>query len=136
MNVSILAIAFQYIGVPYKYGGYDTTGIDCSGFVKKVLEHFGIDAPRRARDYVNFGKPIPLNSIIPGDILLFKFEHKYVDHVGIYVGNDSVIHSASNRGVVVEGLEYIRKNLVGARRIFISKKKKNTSNTYDAAVGF
>lgn len=130
MGAGIIAVAFQYLGVPYKYGGNDTAGMDCSGFVRKVFEHFGIDAPRRARDYINFGKPVPLDSIIPGDILLFKFEHKYVDHVGIYVGNDGVIHSASKRGVIVESLKYIRKNLVGARRVYIP------SNIYDAVVEF
>jgi hypothetical protein len=41
-----------------------------------------------------------------------------VDHVGIYLGEGMVIHSASKRGVVVDSLKYIKKNLVGARRVY------------------
>ncbi len=115
--MGILSVSMNYLGVPYKYGGMDSTGMDCSGFVKTVLGHFGINAPRRARDYVNFGKPVPLDSIMPGDILLFKYKHPYVDHVGIYIGDGKMIHSASRRGVVIDDLKYRRKNLVGARRI-------------------
>lgn len=115
--LSILSVSMNYMGIPYKYGGMDNTGMDCSGFVRAVLGHFGIEAPRRARDYVNFGEPISLDSIMPGDILLFKFKHTYVDHVGIYIGNGRMIHAASERGVVIDDLKYQRKYLVGARRI-------------------
>jgi Cell wall-associated hydrolases (invasion-associated proteins) len=114
----LLSFALQYVGIPYKYGGLDTTGMDCTGFVGQVFKRFNVETPRRARDFVNFGQPVPIEEIRPGDILLFKFKHKFVDHVGIYLGDGMVIHSASKRGVVVDSLKYIKKNLVGARRVY------------------
>lgn len=110
-------IAIKYLGTKYKYGGMDENGMDCSGFLYRVLSEFGIKPPRTSFGYLNFGKPVPLDSIKPGDILIFSFKQNY-DHVGIYIGDNKVIHASRNRGVIIEDLKYIGKYLRLARRIY------------------
>ena len=109
-------VSFKYIGIKYKFGGMDDNGMDCSGFVYKVLSEFGIKAPRTSKDYINFGNFVQIDSIEPGDILIFSFYSPY-DHVGIYIGDNKVIHSASKKGVIIEDMKYIKKYLKMARRV-------------------
>ncbi len=129
ITLSVVAVALEYLGIPYKYGGADREGMDCSGFVISVMKRFKIIAPRRARDYVNFGREVSPDSLMPGDILLFRFEQTYVDHVGIYIGDNKVIHASPKKGVVVESLEYIKKYLIGARRIDLPIRTLPTHDT-------
>jgi cell wall-associated NlpC family hydrolase len=70
---------------------------------------------------LNFGIPISLDSIEVGDILIFSFYEPY-DHVGFYFGDNKVIHSSTNKGVIIEDLKWIKKNLVMARRILYPLK--------------
>ncbi len=114
----LISFAMNYVGVPYRYGGSEINGMDCTGFVAQVFKIFNVETPRRARDFVNFGHPVSVEDLKPRDILLFKFRHNFVDHVGIYLGEGMVIHSSSKKGVVIESLRYIKKNLVGARRVY------------------
>ncbi|MDT7880841.1 MAG: C40 family peptidase [Candidatus Hydrothermia bacterium] len=109
-------VSFKFVGTKYKYGGIDDDGMDCSGFVYKVLSEFGIKAPRTSKDYINFGSFVQIDSIKPGDILIFSFYSPY-DHVGIYIGDNKVIHSASKKGVIIEDMKYIKSYLKMARRI-------------------
>jgi cell wall-associated NlpC family hydrolase len=90
--------------------------MDCSEFVYRVLSEFGIKAPRTSKDYINFGSLVQIDSIKPGDIIIFSFYSPY-DHVGIYIGDNKVIHSASKKGVIIEDMKYIKKYLKMARRI-------------------
>jgi len=109
-------VSFKYIGIKYKFGGMDDNGMDCSGFVYKVLSEFGIKAPRTSKDYINFGNFVQIDSIEPGDILIFSFYSPY-DHVGIYIGDNKLIHSVSKKGVIIEDMKYIKKYLKMARRV-------------------
>ncbi|MCS7245928.1 MAG: C40 family peptidase [candidate division WOR-3 bacterium] len=110
-------VAIKYLGTKYKYGGMDENGMDCSGFLYRVLSEFNIKPPRTSFDYLNFGKPVSLDSVKPGDVLIFSFKQDY-DHVGIYIGDNKIIHASRNRGVIIEDLKYIGKYLKLARRIY------------------
>lgn len=87
-NGSIAAIAQQYLGVPYVYGGSTPAGFDCSGFVKYVYAQAGIAVNGRTdRSIMAGGTKVPLSAAQPGDILW------HAGHVGIYLGNGQYIHA-------------------------------------------
>lgn len=115
--------ALRYLGVSYRYGGLDTTGLDCSGLVNIVFNKFGVSLPRRSRDIASAGVEVPLDSLMPGDILAFSREPGgSVSHVGIYVGNGRFVHASSSRGVVVDSLNrYYLNRLRTIRRFRLSK---------------
>ena len=115
----IVQIAFEYMGVPYVWGGNTQRGIDCSGFVKSVFSRLGVSLPRVARDQFNVGQPVRWTELAPGDRLYFCSHGAQIDHTGIYIGNGRFIHASGSAGAVVVSSvtepKFFR-TLVGARR--------------------
>lgn len=112
------ALALQ--GTPYRPGGADPSGFDCSGLVQYVLREMGIAWPRVVRDQWEAGRPIDATDIAPGDLVFFVTEGRDVSHVGIAIGGDRFVHAPNSRGVVrVEtlGSEYWSQRFAGARRV-------------------
>ena len=97
----IVSKAKQYLGVPYKWGGTDPSGFDCSGFVYYVLRSLGINASRTMTTMYSQGTPVSKSNLQPGDIVFFQNTYKSgMSHVGIYVGDGKFIHSPSSGKVV------------------------------------
>ncbi len=122
---SIITVAKQYLGAPYKFGGYSLkTGIDCSGYVKKIFSKFNVELPRTARDiYYNTGTRVAKSQLQTGDLVFFRTYASYPSHVGIYMGNGQFIHSSSGtRKVSITSLnkKYYTKRYLGAKRIQLS----------------
>lgn len=118
--------ALAYRGAPYRFGGRSAqTGFDCSGLVQAVCAKWGIYVPRAAHAQYTAGKPVPANSLQPGDLVFFKNTYKRgLSHVGIYIGERKFLHAAGVRyGVMVSSLDdaYHRNHYVGARRLDVSK---------------
>jgi cell wall-associated NlpC family hydrolase len=112
------ALALQ--GTPYRSGGADPSGFDCSGLVQYVLGEYGIAWPRLVRDQYAAGRPVRSGEIAPGDLVFFVTDPPGVTHVGIAIGGDRFVHAPRARGVVrVESLgsEYWSRRFVGARRV-------------------
>ncbi len=113
----------QYIGTPYVWGGTDlTAGVDCSGFIYSVYNHFGVNLNRTSRDMYTQGTPVSKSELAPGDLLFFNTGgDSVISHVGMYVGNGEYIHSTNGagNGVVISDLSdnYSVSNYVGAKRI-------------------
>jgi len=119
---SIITVARQYLGAPYKFGGYSfKTGIDCSGYVKKIFSKFNVELPRTARDiYYNAGTRVAKSHLQTGDLVFFRTYASYPSHVGIYMGNGQFIHASSgSRKVSITSLnkDYYTKRYIGAKRI-------------------
>ena len=93
---AIIAEAEKYLGYPYVWGGSSpSTSFDCSGFVCWVLNHSGWNVGRTtAQGLCNFCTPVPYSDAKPGDLVFFigTYDTPEVSHVGIYVGNDMMIH--------------------------------------------
>lgn len=122
---SIIEVAKKYLGAPYKFGGNDlATGIDCSGYVKKIFSRFNVYLPRTARDiYYNSGYKIAKKNLDTGDLVFFTTYAKYPSHVGIYIGNDEFIHASSaSRKVTIDSInkQYYKKRYIGAKRVQLS----------------
>lgn len=90
----ILSSARQALGIPYRYGGTTTRGLDCSGLVQMAYDNAGIDIPRTADQ--QFSRVPQRDTIRPGDLLFFGSGSK-ATHVGIYLGNGQMVH-APGRG--------------------------------------
>jgi len=115
----LVQTAFEYLGIPYKYGGHLPKSIDCSLFVQTVFGRHGIKMPRTAAQQFTVGTPVDVQELVPGDRLYFQNRSGNIIHTAIYIGNGQFIHASSNRGAVaVDELTnptYWRK-YAGARR--------------------
>ncbi|MCI8949558.1 MAG: SH3 domain-containing protein [Lachnospiraceae bacterium] len=106
-RTAVVAYAKQFLGNPYVYGGSSLTqGADCSGFVMRIYEHFGIQTGRNSREQAVNGRMISINAVQPGD-LLFYASGDTINHVAIYIGGGQVIHAASAKtGIIISPANY------------------------------
>lgn len=114
----IVESAKKRIGIPYCYGGTTTKCMDCSGFVFTIFGDIGIQLPRSSAQQFSSGKEIDDDDVTVGDLVFFKNKSGNINHVGIYVGNNNVIHASSSRGVIVQPLtdSYLSNGYAGVRR--------------------
>lgn len=118
-EISGTALALR--GTPYRDGGADTTGFDCSGLVWYVFAQHGLAVPRTVSAQAGAGSKIDAADVRPGDLLFFATTSSGPSHVGIAIGGDSFVHAPSSNGVVrVERLSaaYWSARFLGARRLF------------------
>ena len=106
-RTALVAYAKQFLGYPYVYGGDSlTNGTDCSGFVMRIFEHFGINTGRNSREQAANGRQIAIEAVKPGD-LLFYASGDTINHVAIYIGGGQVIHAASAKtGIIISPADY------------------------------
>jgi cell wall-associated NlpC family hydrolase len=94
----------QWRGTPYRLGGDNHRGIDCSAFVQRTfLEQFGITLPRTTSQQVHAGFQINKSDLQPGDLVFFRFGH----HVGIYLDDDKFLHASTRLGVTISDMHNV-----------------------------
>lgn len=128
-----LMYALSLVGVNYKYGGKSPeTGLDCSGFVSHVYQQAaGLILPHNARAISMFGHKIAISELQPGDLVFYNTMRHAYSHVGIYLGDNRFIHSASTgSGVEVVNMNgnYWVKRFNGARRVITARLPFAASN--------
>lgn len=125
LAADVVATALDAMGTPYRWGGSDASGYDCSGLIQYAYAEHGILLPRVSRDQARMGTLVEhaVEALQPGDILAFSVNGGGVSHVGLYVGDGSFIHSSSS-GVRLSTLDgtdgdsrYWRQRWVEVRRI-------------------
>jgi len=117
---AVTGTALALRGAPYRNGGADPDGFDCSGFTQYVFAQFGVRLPREVRDQFRSGKSVKLEDVAPGDLLFFTTTDPGASHVAIAIGSDEFVHAPSTAGVVrVERLRssYWQPRFLGARRV-------------------
>ena len=117
-EISGTALALR--GIPYRLGGADPSGFDCSGLVWYVFGQHGLALPRTVEEQFRVGGSIDPSQLEAGDLVFFSTVTAGASHVGIVIGGDSFIHAPSSNGVVrVErlGASYWAQRFLGARRI-------------------
>ena len=117
---AVAGTALGLRGVPYRAGGSDPSGFDCSGFVWYVFAQHGLQMPRTVADQYRAGDSVEPESLEAGDLVFFRTEGRSVSHVGMSIGGDEFVHAPSARGEVrVErlGSSYWRERFAGARRM-------------------
>ena len=117
-DVTLYAISL--VGTPYRYGGNTPeSGFDCSGLIGHVYQSRArIRAPRTVAALVDWGQPVPAQSLRTGDLVVFT-QKGVTNHAGIYVGEGRFVHAPSTGGEVrLDALnsKYWAKQLVSYRR--------------------
>lgn len=117
----LLREADSWIGTPYRWGGNDRNGVDCSGFVTQVFRNsVGISLPRTSGQQHDFCLGIDRDDLQPGDLVFFTVRGgSSVGHVGIYIGNGQIVHSSSSKGVIISSLSanYYKVNYHSSGRV-------------------
>ena len=117
---ALVGTALALRGAPYRNGGSDPNGFDCSGFTKYVFGQYGVSLPRGVRGQFQSGKPVKPDDLAPGDLVFFATTESGASHVAIAIGGDEFIHAPSSSGVVrVEHLSasYWSQRFLGVRRV-------------------
>ncbi len=110
----------DWYGVPYKFGGCQKTGVDCSCFSSNLYESvYSKKLPRTATDIYSACEKINLEKAKEGDFVFFKIKSSSISHVGIYLGNNQFVHASSSRGVIVNSLseDYYKKYFFSAGKL-------------------
>jgi hypothetical protein len=122
-NRKLLQFIEDWSGAPYRFGGSDKTGIDCSGFVCQLFSGvYGLSSlPRISSQQYDQTQRIDRDRLEEGDLVFFHThgKHKTVTHVGVYLCNNKFVH-ASASGVMISdmGVGYFATHYVGAGRVF------------------
>ncbi|MCH5319555.1 MAG: C40 family peptidase [Paramuribaculum sp.] len=134
---ALIEEARKWIGTKYLYGGNTKSGVDCSGFVLQVFNNaLGIQLPRTSADQGAYCSPVSRKDLVVGDLIFFvTMGGNRISHVGMYVGDDNMIHASSSKGVIVSSLSsnYYVKHLHSYGRVqpyyaMISKKSGKKAN--------
>ena len=110
---AVVNYSAQFVGNHYVYGGSSlTNGADCSGFVMSVYQAFGISLPHSSSALRSVGYGVSLDAIQPGDIVC------YSGHVGIYAGNNTLLHASSPSTGIKYTSPVTYREILAIRRIF------------------
>lgn len=110
----------KYMGVPYRLGGEDVKGMDCSGYTMTVYKNsMKLSLPRTSSEQFGHGIPIMREQLQFGDLVFFNTTGDRASHVGIYIGDDLFAHASVSLGVTISSLQstYFNKRYEGAKRI-------------------
>jgi hypothetical protein len=110
----------QYFGTRYRFGGQTPAGFDCSGFVRFIYNKaFNMHLPRSSREMSGIGNKISKDELQPGDLVFFQTRGQRINHVGIFIGNDTFVHSSLSKGIAEDKLkyQYYEKRFAGAVRL-------------------
>lgn len=115
----LVELAGHFQGVPYRYGGVDPNGYDCSGFVQEVFRLAGYQVPRMADAQFEELERVDREDLSVGDLVFFDIDGSGISHVGIFVGEGRFLHASSSMGVVESHLEeeYYARRFAGAARL-------------------
>lgn len=111
-NAAAASVAMQYLGVPYRWGGEDPSGFDCSGLATYAYRQIGKSVPHYTVAAYNAFPKVPLGSLQAGDLVFFNG----LNHMGIYIGGGQYVHAPQTGDVVKVSPLSSRGDIVGAVR--------------------
>lgn len=121
---SIIDSAKKFLGTPYRYGGMNSNGIDCSAFTMISFRKNNFELPRTSASQSTFGNKIKKKNADLADLIFFKTSRRRsISHVGIIVENQNgiikFIHASTSNGVMISSLDenYFRKRFVKIKRV-------------------
>jgi len=124
-NISLYEEVCEWLNTPYKYGGSDKYGADCSGFVNVVYDNvYGKELERQTKKiYTDNCERIDKEDLEEGDLVFFQTSgnrNELPNYVGIYLKNDKFVSVSSSKGVIISDLKskYYAKNWVSGGRVY------------------
>ncbi|WP_394219629.1 LysM peptidoglycan-binding domain-containing protein [Halobacillus trueperi] len=120
-NSGLIDAAKKHIGTPYQWGGTSPAGFDCSGFLQYVFAQEGVSIPRTVASIYADSRmdSVSGSNRQVGDLVFFETYKPGASHAGIYVGNNSFIHTGSTNGVEISSLSsnYWSQRYIGTKRL-------------------
>ncbi len=119
-NEKLYQFINEWYGTPYKYGGKDKHGIDCSGMTSVLYNAvYQKTISSSTKALVNEVKKIKTSDLKEGDLVFFNTNGKSISHVGVYLQNNKFVHASTKRGVMISNLSepYYVKTYVSAGRV-------------------
>lgn len=118
-NLELYALIDEWMGTPYRIGGFTKRGIDCSGFAQNLVGAiYGLYMTRTAHEQYAQCSPISKEELQEGDLVFFN-TGRGISHVGVYLHNDKFVHASTSSGVIISDLKeaYWSKRFRGAGRL-------------------
>jgi hypothetical protein len=104
-NKKLYQFVSDWYGVPYKYGGCDKSGTDCSCLTDNLYSSvYQKKLPRSATEMAKTCERIGSSSVNEGDLVFFKINSKEVSHVGVVLRNNKFVHASTSRGVIISDI--------------------------------
>jgi murein DD-endopeptidase / murein LD-carboxypeptidase len=119
-NIPLYAFIDDWYGVPYKYGGKNKSGIDCSNFTATLYSNvYSKSITGTSSSLFNQCKVISKDHLKEGDLLFFKIDGDAISHIGIYLQNNKFVHATTKKGVMINDLDeaYYKKYYYKAGRM-------------------
>jgi cell wall-associated NlpC family hydrolase len=119
-SLKLIDMGKDFLGTPYRFGAPsgDTSAFDCSSFTQYVFKKLGVSLPRTAVTQAEMGEKVSKSYLSVGDLLFFNTNGSGISHVGIYAGDNKMLHSGSD-GVEISDITtaYWKHRYVTARRV-------------------
>jgi murein DD-endopeptidase / murein LD-carboxypeptidase len=119
-NVKLYSFIEDWYGVPYKYGGKNKSGIDCSNFTSALYQNiYNKSLSGSSSSIYTQCKIISKKDLKEGDLLFFKIENDNISHIGVYLQNNKFVHATTKKGVMINDLDeaYYKKYFYKAGRL-------------------
>ncbi len=105
-NEKLYRFIDNWMGVPYRSGGMDKKGVDCSGFTSILeMEIYKRTIPRIAKSMAEIVKRKYEEDLKEGDLVFFDFQGQKFSHVGVYLHNNKFVHASTSKGVIISDLK-------------------------------
>ncbi len=119
-NLSLYSFIENWYGTPYRLGGTNKNGIDCSAFVQQLYDEvYNLGLLRTSREQFSHAASIRREELREGDLVFFRIRSKNISHVGVYLSDGKFVHASVSRGVVISDLDdkYWQRYYAGAGRV-------------------
>ncbi|MDQ3049028.1 MAG: C40 family peptidase [Bacteroidota bacterium] len=105
-NIPLYSFIDEWYGVPYKFGGKNKSGIDCSNFTSTLYaEIYKKSVAGSSSGIFEQCKIVSKNDLREGDLVFFIIEGKKVSHIGVYLQNNKFVHATTKKGVMIDDLD-------------------------------
>ncbi len=120
LNKKLVYFVDSWYGAPYKWGGGEKSGVDCSHLVCRVYKDvYNKKIAGTANDLEKMSSNVKESKLKEGDLVFFKIESEKISHVGVYIANNKFVHASVKKGVIINSLEdkYYKKYFYSGGRI-------------------
>lgn len=126
-NLKLYQFVYDWIGTPYRLGGTNKNGVDCSGFAYQLYDKvFHTVIGNNSRNIFSMVNIVDKEDLQEGDLIFFKIKSSSISHIGVYIGDNKFAHASSSRGVMISNLDesYWKKYYYKGGRLLASLREQ------------